>query len=480
MSEYHALDTMSSHHRKIAAGQNNLNRSPTMRKKKDIPPRESQVELEATYEARRKNIIRRLKGEAALFCSAPEQVQSRDLLYPYRQNSDLFYLTGFEEPEAALVLIGTGDGPRSVLFVRERNIENERWVGERLGVKRARRKFRVDEVRDIQNFETDICKLLQSARTLHYAAGTNPTVDTLIWKIFQTHTGPRSALPVTMSDARLITGEMRSTKDRREIQLTKHAATITAFGFEQIARELKSLSSEAHAARVLESHFVKRGASGLAFPTIVASGKNATVLHHHPQLQPLWKKELVLIDAGATYRGYCADVTRVFPVSGKFSAEQADVYDIVHEALVAATAKAKPGNTLNQIHDAAVRVITSGLVDLKILRGNISDLIEQGKFRKYFMHRSGHWLGIDVHDISPPSFGRTNNAHSSYTRPLVAGNMFTIEPGIYIDVKDETVPRKYRGIGVRLEDNVVLTENNARVLTSAIPLDRETVEQMVN
>ena len=435
-------------------------------------------ETESCYSLRRKKFLRLIRGEAALFVSAPEVTKSRDQHFPFQQNTDLIYLTGITEAEVALLLLGTNRGPRSVLYLRDRNPLEERWLGERLGLKRAKRMVRVDEVRNISQLPADLPQLLNGVQTFHFAPGVHPTYDALVWGLFQSSIGPRYNSPHTLKDSRLITSEMRFVKERSEIQALKHAAEITGKAMLLLAPRIREAANEVHAARLLESFFSKLGAHGCAFETIVASGRNATELHHRPQLQPLWRRELVLIDAGATFRGYSGDVTRTLPASGKFSEPQAQVYDTVHSALVQGIAKVRPGATLEEIHETVTRSLIKGLLDLGILKGNAGQLYSSGEFRRFYMHRTSHWLGLDVHDCAPVSF----NAHAmpASLRPLVAGNVFTIEPGLYFDAKDETVPAAFRGIGVRLEDDILVTPTGREVISAVMPSSRTEIEALMS
>ncbi len=435
-----------------------------------------QSEVESCYSLRRKRLLRQIKGEAALFVAAPHVTSGRDLHYPFEQATDLLYLTGINEPQIALVLLGTSKGSRSVLYLRDRDPEHEKWNGERIGLKRAKRRYRVDEVRDISTFAKDLPQLLSGLQTLHFSPGINSEFDQTVFSLFQSSVGPRLNTPHTLRDARLITSEMRFTKDRTEITALRRAAEITATGFQMLLPRLKEATSEFHAAQMLEAFFARAGGHGLAFPTIMASGKNATILHHEPTLQPLWKRELLLIDAGAKFRGYCGDITRTVPVSGKFSEPQGEIYDLVNSALNAAITKAQPGNTLDDMHEVAVRTLVRGLLDLGILKGNAGQIIASGEYKRFYMHRTGHWLGIDVHDISPVTIG--SRFVPSILRPLAAGNAFTIEPGLYFDPKDDHVPLQYRGIGVRIEQDVLITPSGHEILSDGIPTDREEIEKL--
>lgn len=437
--------------------------------------------LESRFTNRRKRLLGLIKGEAAIFCSAPAQHKSRDAEHSYAPNTDLFYLTGIDEQDCVLVLLGSSKGPRTILYLRDRDPLVEQWRGEVIGLKRAKKRFNVDEVRQIASFRSDLPALLADAQTLHFSGGVDPLLDDLIFKQFFSALGPRHNFPGAIRDARILTAEMRFVKDRDEIRAMRHAADITAHSLEWLAAQLPGCTSELHAARLLETEFARLGAGGLAFETIVASGRNAVCLHHHPTLQPLWKQELVLVDCGAAFGGYSADITRTFPLSGKFTSPQADLYDAVQRTLTGCIGKAKPGATLAELHQHSIQLLTQALVDLKLLRGPLDQLISQGRYKRFYMHRIGHWLGLDTHDISPVAGGRAGaDGHPSHHRPFVPGNIFTVEPGLYIDSKDESVPRHFRGIGIRLEDDVLITDGGCEVISNKIPSDRQKIEQMLH
>ena len=431
------------------------------------------TEKESVFAGRRKKILRHLKGSVAIFVSPPAAIKSRDQEFPFFPNTDFFYLTGFQEPESVLLLFGTSKGTRSILYLRERREAEERWTGERLGLKRAKRKFLVDEVRDITNFAKELPGLLRGYTQLYYAPGTHQTYDNLIWSLFRNPVAPRIGQLHTLKDSRLLTAEMRLIKDRLEIQNIRHAVDITARAICQTLRELKSCASEHHAASLIESHFSKLGAEGPAFETIVASGRNATTLHHKPGHQPLWKREFVLFDVGALYKGYAGDITRTVPASGVFSTPQAEVYDVVAEALAVGLSKSYPGGCLDDIHHATIRSLTSGMLSLGILKGNVHQLVAQKAYLRYYMHQTSHWLGLDVHDISPTIAG--GEEFPSSLRPLQSGMVFTIEPGLYFAPDDETIPKQFRGIGIRLEEDVLITNSGHEVLSRGIPIAREDI-----
>ena len=434
-------------------------------------------DLESRYARRRRSILSQIPGEAALFTAATAKTRSRDTEHPFRQDSDFLYLTGVNESNAALLLLGSGKGPRSILFVTERDPKKEQWVGERLGVRRAKRRMKIDEVRPFSELFDSLPSLLNECTTLHYGAGSNPDIDELVWEIFRTQKGPNFSLPHLLVDARLITSEMRIVKDRDEIRTMKHAAEISARAFKEFLRGISKVKSEKHGAAVLDSLFARFGAEGNAFDTIVASGKNATTLHHIPGFQPLFKRDLVLIDAGASFRGYASDITRTVPANGRFSEEHARVYDVVLNAQRKAIEKCIPGNTLEDVHQAAVRSLTRGLVELGVLTGNVQSLVTDGAYKPYYMHRTGHWLGLDVHDIAPVYY--QEYLLDPYKRPLEAGNLCTVEPGLYFSANDETVPSEYRGIGIRLEDDILITKSSYEILTEQVPIERADVEALM-
>ncbi len=420
-----------------------------------------------------------IKGEAAIVPAAPSLRRAPDHELVFRQDANFFYLTGLTEPDCVLVLLGSPKGLRSVLYIRERNPSEERWQGERLGVARAKRRFRVDEVRNITELESTLPKLLSDSAVLHYPAGINPQIDELIWRLYRSLSGPRVVFPHTIRDLRLLTSEMRVVKDRHEIQTIRHVVDITAHAILFIMRRLGEVTSELHGARMIEQHFSKLGASGASFPSIVAAGRNATCLHHQPRLQPLWRRELVLIDVGAEFRGYAGDITRTLPASGKFTSAQADLYDAVLSALKAGISRARPESTLEIIHQAIVRELVSGLLSLRILKGNASDIIASESYKKYYPHRSGHFLGLDVHDITPIQAAKSGTLVSGYQRLLVPGNVFTIEPGLYCDPKDDKISKHFRGVGIRLEEDVLITSNGCEVLSARMPVERSEIEAIM-
>ena len=340
--------------------------------------------------------------------------------------------------------------------------------------------FQVDEVRDINNFERDFKDLLKPFDTLHYALGSNPRSDKFVLEILKSHVTPRAGTPSILKDSRTVTASMRFVKDKEEILSLKHAGNITAQALIRIAPVLKHAKSELHASKQIETIFAELGSQYVGFHTIVASGKNATELHHLPTLQPLWKNEAVLIDCGASYRGYSGDITRVFPVQGNFSAATKEIYQLVFGALEAGRRQVRAGSSLAAVHKAAVAYLVSGLVSLKILKGTESSIIESERYKPYFPHRIGHWLGLDVHDTSPLYEKRPGVIDSAWEKPLVPGNALTVEPGLYFHILDERVPKRFRGIGIRLEDSVLVTSTGNEILSKGISSKLEDIIDLVN
>lgn len=436
------------------------------------------MDIETRFYHRRSLLQKRIGNGAAIIPSSVETKKSRDQRHHFRQDSNFFYLTGFSEPNSALLLLGGKRGPRSVIFLRERDPLKERYEGEHLGLTRAKRRFKIDEVRNIENLENDLTGLLKDHATLHYVPAVNPEVDSVVWRIFCRQSDPSSRFPYQLKDLRAELHQMRAVKDSYEINCIKRAIEITIDAFVKLASDLPSLKSEAHAAKLLEQYFTEFGASSLGFDTIVASGKNATTLHHSPLLSPILKQKLVLIDAGAEFNGYSADISRTFPVSGKFSTAEKEIYNLVLAALETAQKRVHPQATANSIHLAAVKEITKGLIDLKIIKDKDWQTAFTGeKYKPYFMHRTSHFLGLDVHDPPPPQLDGSIT-HSEPLR-LQPGHVITVEPGLYFDSRDMSIPRHFRGIGIRLENDVLVTPHGGSVLTSRLPVSLSDVEELL-
>ncbi|MCC6954626.1 MAG: aminopeptidase P N-terminal domain-containing protein [Deltaproteobacteria bacterium] len=431
---------------------------------------------ESVYAKRRREVLKRINGGVALFTANPVATLSRDRDYPFHQHTDFFYLTGFNEPEAALVLRSDGHGPSSVLFLRDSDPQRERWEGPRLGLKKARKAFQVDEVRPFVELPRKFRELVLGHPTLYYSPAGIRAIDELVFASLRSPVESREPLPFSVTDARAILNDMRVVKDHHEIELMRRAAAITGQSLIDISPMLPEFETELDVARSLESLFTQYGADGFAFDTIVASGPNATSLHHRPGTRKLRRSEAILIDSGATYGHYCADITRVLPLNGAFSPAQAVVYEIVHTALTNVTKRIRPGITLDELQRKAVKELSTGLVDAKIVKGPASAVILAGTYKKYYMHGIGHWLGLDSHDPSPFVSQKNGSFLAGRLRPLEAGNVITIEPGLYFDPKETSVAKEFRGIGIRLEDDVLVTSRGYDVLTGRVPSSREDIE----
>lgn len=415
----------------------------------------------AHFLARRKRLLKAIGDGVAIVPTAPEVIRNRDAHHPYRFDSYFWYLTGFPEPEAVAVLVG-GKRPKSILFCREKHEEREIWDGYRYGPKAAKAAFGFDAAFPIEQLDKKLPELLGDRDTLWHAIGHDADWDARIAKALnavraQTRAGKRA--PRAIHDLRAELDAMRLIKDDAEAAIQQRAADIASTGHARAMRACRPGMAEYELEAELTYEFRKRGADAHAYTPIVAGGANACVLHYVENNKLLNDHTLVLIDAGCEVEGYAADITRTFPVNGRFNAAQKDVYEIVLAAQEAAFAATAPGRHFMEAHDAAVRVLTQGLIDLKLLTGELDNLIEKGDFRRFYMHRTGHWLGLDVHDAGEYKVGE------QWTT-LQPGMTVTVEPGLYIRPADD-IPEALAGIGIRIEDDVRVTETGCDIYTSA-------------
>jgi len=414
--------------------------------------------------ARRQRLLKAIGDGVAIVPTAPEVIRNRDAHHPYRFDSYFWYLTGFPEPEAVVVLVG-GSGrtkAKSILFCREKHEEREIWDGYRYGPKAAKAAFGFDAAYPIEQLDKKLPELLVDRDTLWHAVGHDEVWDARIAKALnavraQTRAGKRA--PRAIHDLRAELDAMRLVKDAAERSIMQRAADIASAGHARAMRACRPGMAEYELEAELTYEFRKRGADGHAYTPIVAGGANACVLHYVDNNKLLNDRTLVLIDAGCEVEGYAADITRTFPVNGRFTAAQKDVYEIVLAAQDAAFAATAPGRHFMEAHDAAVRVLTQGLVDLKLLAGDRDNLIEKGDYRRFYMHRTGHWLGLDVHDAGEYKVG------DQWTT-LQPGMTVTVEPGLYIRPADD-IPPALAGIGIRIEDDVRVTETGCDIYTTA-------------
>ncbi|MFT3849395.1 MAG: aminopeptidase P N-terminal domain-containing protein [Propionivibrio sp.] len=413
------------------------------------------------YSTRRAALLKEIGDGVAVIPTAPERVRNRDSHHPYRFDSYFWYLSGFPEPEAVIVLIG-GQARKSILFCRDKNEEREVWEGFRHGPDAAREAFSFDEAYSFGAFEQMLPDLIANHETLWHALGHDAAWDAKIVAALNTvraQTRAGKQAPAEIRDLRQPLDRMRLTKDAHEIDRMRRAADITSAGHARAMRHCRPGQTEYELEAELTHEFRRRGASGHSYNPIVAGGANACVLHYVDNDKLLSEHTLVLIDAGCELEGYAADITRTFPVGGCFNGAQRDAYEIVLAAQLAAIAAIKPGAPFIAYHDAALRVLVQGMIDLKLLTGSVNGLIESEAYKPYYMHRTGHWLGLDVHDAGDYKRG------DDWVR-LEPGMALTVEPGLYIRPAP-TVPPHLHGIGIRIEDDVFVTEDGCDVYTSA-------------
>ncbi|MFZ5558364.1 MAG: aminopeptidase P N-terminal domain-containing protein [Pseudomonadota bacterium] len=415
------------------------------------------------YLARRRRLAQQLGGAVAVIANAPERVRNRDTLHPYRFDSYFYYLTGFEEPESVLVLAG-GETPRAILFCRTKDPEKEVWDGFRWGPEAAREAFGFDEARPIGELDAAMPDLLADRPALYCAVGADPAWDArIIGWINAVRARVRNGVvaPEEIRDVRAVLDEMRLVKDAHEIATMRRAAAISCAAHRRAMAFARPGVHEYEVEAELIHEFRRRGAQGLAYSPIVASGANACVLHYVANRERLRDGDLLLIDAGCEVDGYASDVTRTFPVSGAFSAAQREIYELVLAMQTAALQTIKPGAAWDAPHQAALAVLAQGLIDLGLASGSAQEVLEKEAYKPFYMHRTGHWLGLDVHDAG--DYKRAGD-----WRRLEPGMTFTVEPGCYVRPA-EGVPERFWNIGVRIEDDVLITAGGCEVLTAEAP-----------
>ncbi|MBK6629947.1 MAG: aminopeptidase P N-terminal domain-containing protein [Betaproteobacteria bacterium] len=425
------------------------------------------------FAERRARLLRTMGRGIAVIPTAPERVRNRDSHYPYRHDSYFYYLSGFPEPEAAVVLVA-GDTPQALLFCREKDPDKEVWDGFRHGPDAARETFGFDAAWPIGSLDEKLAELLAGQPVLHYSMGHDADWDDrLVAALNRVRANVRNGAhaPAEIRDVRVELDEMRLIKDAREIDDMRRAADISSAAHCRAMRTTASGRFEYEIEAELAHEFRRRGAQAPAYSPIVAGGANACILHYVGNSQPLRDGELLLIDAGCEIDSYAADITRTFPVSGKFSPAQRDVYELVLAAQCAAIAQIAPGNAWDAPHEAAVRVLAQGMLDLKLLSGSLDGAIESGAYRRFYMHRTGHWLGMDVHDAGEYKV-------DGNWRPLQPGMTLTVEPGCYIRAAVD-VPRALWDIGVRIEDNALVTSTGCEILTGAAPRTIGEIESLM-
>lgn len=428
--------------------------------------------MSSLYQQRRQQVMSQIGGATAVFASAPMALMHNDVEHPFRQDSDFYYLTGFNEPGAIAVLCPHHEEHRFVLFVRPKDRQAEIWSGRRAGVEAAKARYGADQVYSIEELDQQLPKYLEKAERLYYHFGPDESLNGRMlryWRrLLATYT-KRGTGPVAIEDAHLLLQGLRRVKSAEEITLLRQAIAISAKAHNHAREIARPGRYEYEIQAEIEHLFRLEGAMGPAYPSIVASGSNACILHYIENNRQMQHGDLLLIDAGCAYEYYNADITRTFPVDGRFSAEQRILYELVLAAQLAAIEQVQPGHGFNQFHDAATRIITEGLVELGLLSGEVDTLIEQKQHKAFFMHGTGHFLGLDVHDA-----GVLRNPDKSW-KPFEPGNVVTVEPGIYISPDytpasgQPAVDDRWRGIGIRIEDDVLVTASGHEVLTAAVP-----------
>ncbi|ACE83137.1 Xaa-Pro aminopeptidase [Cellvibrio japonicus] len=430
----------------------------------------------AEFARRRKQLMALMEPNSiAIVPAAPERQRSRDTEYHYRQDSDFLYLSGFEEPQAVLVLIPGREHGEYVLFVRERNREREIWDGYRAGPEGACSEFEADDAFPIDDIDDILPGLLEGRQRVYYAMGKDADFDKHVMDWVNTiRAKVRSGAtpPGEFLDLSHFLNDMRLFKSAAELRVMREAGDISARAHVRAMQACKPGVMEYQLEAEILHEFHMNGARFPAYNSIVGGGKNGCILHYIENSAPLKNGDLVLIDAGCELDYYAADITRTFPVNGKFSPEQKVLYEICLNAQLAAIAVARPGNHWNDPHEETVRVITSGLVEAGLLQGHVDELIQSEAYKEFYMHRAGHWLGMDVHDVGDYKVG-------GQWRVLEPGMVMTIEPGIYVAPDNERVAKKWRGIGIRIEDDVVITKDGNEVLTSGVPKTVADIEALM-
>ncbi len=416
-------------------------------------------------------------GSIGIWISPPSKARNADSHYRYRPSSDIIYLTGCPEPQTAVVIKTDGE-ENFTLFLRERDPEREVWEGLRVGTERAKELFGADRVEPFQRLEEVLPELMTGCKKIYYQLGENPDADQKVlsaWKKAKFNRRTGKVTPYQIEESQLLLAELRLFKDAEEISLIRRAAEITAFAHKMAMAAAAPGIFEYQLESLIQFIFKNSGAFEPAYTTIVGSGERAAILHYIENSAQIKAGELVLIDAGAELQYYAADITRTFPADGKFTPLQRDLYSVVLTAQKEAIAQCKPGNTFSHVHDTAVKKLTEGLIQLGILEGSVEENIEKETYKEFYMHRTGHWLGLDVHDVG------NYYDRDGRERTFRPGMILTVEPGLYFHpefCKSERA-KEFLGIGIRIEDDVLITENGFEILTADAPKEIEEIESIV-
>lgn len=427
------------------------------------------------YQARRRELATRLPANSiAIIPAANEILRNGDSHYRFRQDSDFYYLTGFSEPDALLLII-SAPKMESILFSRPRNPAEEQWAGTRLGQENACKVLGVDFAYSVMDVDKRLPELLTDKKTIYYAIGRFPVWAMRIldaWQLVKRQGRRGIAAPGAFCDIATIISEMRLFKSEAEIELMQRAAHVSIKAHQRAMQICHKVKHEYQLEAELLYEFTRQGCRSVAYDSIVAGGSNACILHYTENNKPLHHGDLVLIDAGGEFENYAADITRTFPLNGHFSHEQRLIYELVLRAQKAGIACVRPGCAWDEIQRTIVKILTAGLVELGLLNGSIDELIEYEAYKPFYMHQSGHWLGLDVHDCGDYKL-------QGKWRPLEPGMVLTVEPGLYISADIEGVDRRWWGIGVRIEDDIHVTQDGHHNLTGDLAVEVDDIEALI-
>jgi Xaa-Pro aminopeptidase len=423
------------------------------------------------YKQRRQKFMEAIGKGVAVFRSAPHAVMHNDVEYVYRQDSDFYYLTGFNESEAVAIFAPNHPEHQFILFVKPKNLAQEIWTGYRVGVEIAKDVYEADIVYSMEELDQKLSEYLVTGDRIYYHLGRDLEFNQKIiyhWQKLITTYPKRGTCPIGLEDSNFVLHPLRKIKSEAEIAMIKKATEISVIAHKKAREMVAPGRYEYEIQAEIEQIFRSSGGDGVAYPSIVASGGNACILHYIENNRRMEAGDLLLIDAGCSYGYYNGDITRTFPVDGKFTPQQKDIYQLVLQAQLEAIALVKPGNTYNQYHDKAVEVLVEGLKELKLLQGDSEEIIKEKKYQPFYMHGTGHWLGLDVHDA-----GKYKEDADNWVK-FEPGNIVTVEPGIYISPYitpaegQPEIPEYWHGIGVRIEDDVLVTESGHENLTSGV------------
>jgi Xaa-Pro aminopeptidase len=429
-----------------------------------------------TFARRREQVQKGLGGGVLVLSSSPLLYRSRDTEYPYRPDSELFYLTGCTEPSVVAVFRKGNEGDGFVLFVPEKSAKTELWSGERSGPREAKALYSADAVYPLGELETRLPELLKKPNRVYFRLGVRPELERMVIQALKgaRGRGARTGIgPRGVEDPGQLLDGMRMVKDAEEIRTIRDAALVSVEAFREAMAVCRPGTGEWELESALEAAFRRRGATGPAFPTIVGSGVNGCVLHYSENTRTVQEGDLVLVDGGAEVNLYAGDISRTFPAGGTFTSDQRSLYEVVMDAHRAAIAAVRPGTTVGQVHDEALGQLTRGLVELGVLSGDPDELIQEKAFEPYFPHQTSHWLGLDVHDVG-------DYAEEGHSTVLEAGMVLTVEPGLYFSPRGEGPKTPFSGMGIRIEDDLLVTEGGSENLTAALPVLPDAVEALVN